>query len=65
MKKSDKRIVRPEQMNERDRQIMSEAIDAVLDKMYASRPSNIPEDKIIVINGVQYHKDYYKGELKR
>ena len=52
-------------MNERDRQIMSEAIDAVLDKMYAPRPSNIPEDKIIVINGVQYHKDYYKGEVKR
>lgn len=57
----DNRIIRPEQMNERDMQIMSEAIDAVLDKMYAPRPSNIPEDKIIVVNGVRYHKDYYKG----
>ena len=65
MKKSDKRIVRPEQMNEGDRHIRSGAIDAVLDKMYAPRPSNIPEDKIIVINGIQYHKDYYKGEVKR
>lgn len=59
--KRDRRIVRPEQLNEKDMKVLSEAIDEVLDKMYAPRPSNIPEDKIIVVNGVMYHKDYYKG----
>ena len=59
--KRDRRIVRPEQLNEKDMKVLSQAIGAVLDKMHAPRPFNIPEDKIIVIDGVMYHKDYYKG----
>lgn len=68
--KDDKRIFRPEQMSERDKAVMNEALDSFYDKHYGDGLTERLEAErkgdpdVIEVDGKRYNKKYM-NKLKR
>ena len=54
----DRRIIRPEQLREKDVHVLSAAIDAINPW---NKESNNNDENVMVVNGKKYDKRYYKG----
>ena len=54
----DRRIVRQEQLREKDVNVLIAAIDAINPW---NKESNNNDENIMVVNGKKYDKRYYKG----
>ena len=64
---NDKRIIREELLNEKDKKIMNEAIDNFYDEHYGKKVDDRIEEELrnnpnyIQIDGKWYDKRYHKG----